>query len=259
MSNEAITIHDRIHKMLTALGAVGKDGLHPHHKFRFRSIDQCLNAMAPALRIAGLTPSVTHELLKLDDNAGRVRVIVKTTFRLSCAEGGWESTGIGEGIDSQDKATNKAMSAGFKYAVFQGLVIPYEDAMSDDSDASPDVPMHRPQPQRAPAPRAPQRSHVDDELPEPPPERGARRAPNDPQAVAAGARVVTYDFVDGRPARKAVASLTPAERASAMRIAQNGVAKNNQYSDRAQQDLDAMNIVAAMLSGGDDYESDPPF
>ena len=42
-------------------------------------------------------------------------------------------TVIGEGMDTGDKATNKAMSIAFKYACFQTFCIPTEDM--DDPDA----------------------------------------------------------------------------------------------------------------------------
>jgi hypothetical protein len=42
---------------------------------------------------------------------------------------------IGEAMDSGDKATNKAMATGFKYAAFQSFCIPLE-AMAEDADAT---------------------------------------------------------------------------------------------------------------------------
>jgi hypothetical protein len=44
------------------------------------------------------------------------------------------STTIGEGMDSGDKASNKAMSIAFKYACFQVFCIPTEEMTKDDPD-----------------------------------------------------------------------------------------------------------------------------
>jgi hypothetical protein len=45
-----------------------------------------------------------------------------------------QSTGFGMGLDAGDKAANKAMSAGFKYAVFDGLVVPVAAGALEDPD-----------------------------------------------------------------------------------------------------------------------------
>jgi hypothetical protein len=44
------------------------------------------------------------------------------------------STTIGEGMDSGDKASNKAMSIAFKYACFEVFCIPTEEMTKDDPD-----------------------------------------------------------------------------------------------------------------------------
>jgi hypothetical protein len=44
------------------------------------------------------------------------------------------ATVIGEGMDSGDKATNKAMSIAFKYACFQVFCIPTEEMKDPDAD-----------------------------------------------------------------------------------------------------------------------------
>ena len=56
-------------------------------------------------------------------------------YDLVCAEDGSKHTiaTIGEAMDSADKATNKAMSAAYKYAAFQAFAIPTEG--DNDADA----------------------------------------------------------------------------------------------------------------------------
>jgi hypothetical protein len=76
---------------------------------------------------------------------------VKYTFY---AEDGSSVTAvvIGEGMDSGDKATNKAMSIAFKYACFQVFCIPTEEMKDPDAD-SPD-----------PAPKGRQKPNEEDEI-----------------------------------------------------------------------------------------------
>ncbi len=48
-----------------------------------------------------------------------------------------EAVVVGEGMDSGDKATNKAMSAAFKYACFQVFCIPTEEMKDPDAETPP--------------------------------------------------------------------------------------------------------------------------
>jgi hypothetical protein len=62
-------------------------------------------------------------------------VTVEAEFDLVCAEDGSKHTvrTFGEAMDMSDKATNKAMSAAYKYAAFQTFAIPTE--ADNDADA----------------------------------------------------------------------------------------------------------------------------
>jgi hypothetical protein len=67
----------------------------------------------------------------------------------------------GEAMDSADKATNKAMSAAYKYAAFLAFCIPTEG--DNDADATTPEPAARPQtmtrPVTQPQPQAAPESH----------------------------------------------------------------------------------------------------
>lgn len=77
-------------------------------------------------------------------------VTVEAEFDLVCAEDGSKHTikTFGEAMDSGDKATNKAMSAAYKYACFQAFAIPTEG----DNDA--DAHTHEVKPSVKPAAKA---------------------------------------------------------------------------------------------------------
>ena len=72
------------------------------------------------------------------------------------------ATVVGEGMDSADKSSNKAMAVAFKYACFQTFCVPTEEMAKDDPDAeSPEEskPVRpTPAPRQTPAPQpTPQR------------------------------------------------------------------------------------------------------
>lgn len=80
-------------------------------------------------------------------------VTVEAEFDFVCAEDGSKHVvrTFGEAMDSADKATNKAMSAAYKYAAFQAFAIPTEG--DNDADAQ--------TPQIAPATDAQQAAAAD--------------------------------------------------------------------------------------------------
>ena len=109
--------------------------------YKFRGIDDVYNAIAPLLAKHGLCilPRVlTRECVeRLSKNGGALfYVTVEVEFDFVSAEDGSKHTvkTFGEAMDSGDKATNKAMSAAYKYAAFQAFSIPTES--DNDADAS---------------------------------------------------------------------------------------------------------------------------
>lgn len=106
--------------------------------YKFRGIDDVLNALSPLLSKHGLCilPRVLSREVteRISKNGGALfYVTVEAEFDFVSAEDGSKHTvkTFGEAMDSGDKATNKAMSAAYKYAAFQAFSIPTES----DSDA----------------------------------------------------------------------------------------------------------------------------
>jgi hypothetical protein len=124
---------------------IGKDGISKTRKnqqqgYNFRGIDEVFNALNPLLSANGLCilPFVLER--QCDERvsgAGKVLfyVTVKMRFDFVSAEDGSTHAVImyGEAMDSADKATNKAMSAAYKYAAIQAFCIPTEG--DNDADA----------------------------------------------------------------------------------------------------------------------------
>lgn len=124
-----------------AKDGISKDRKNDQQGYKFRGIDDVYNALAPYLAEEGLCilPSVLERQVVERTNAkGTVLfyVTVRVEFSFVCAEDGscHKVTTYGEAMDSGDKATNKAMSAAYKYAAMQAFCIPTEG--DNDADAT---------------------------------------------------------------------------------------------------------------------------
>lgn len=109
--------------------------------YKFRGIDDVFNALAPLLADNGLCvlPRIlTRELVERKNAKGNplFYVTVEAEFDFVAAEDGSVHTvrTFGEAMDSADKATNKAMSAAYKYAALMAFAIPTEG--DNDADAT---------------------------------------------------------------------------------------------------------------------------
>lgn len=137
---KVMNIYESISKVMEQLGAVGKTSKNQSQGFMYRGIDAVMNALSPALTAnhVFVTPEVLEQTREERTSAKGVTLIysiikVKYTFY---AEDGTSvsATVIGEGMDSGDKATNKAMSIAFKYACFQVFCIPTEEMIDPDAE-----------------------------------------------------------------------------------------------------------------------------
>lgn len=135
-----MNIYETITKVMGEIGVVGKNSKNDTQGFMFRGIDAVMNAINPALIKYKLfiVPEILEQTREERQSARGGTLIysickVKYTFY---AEDGTNisATVIGEGMDSGDKATNKAMSIAFKYACFQVFCIPTEEMVDPDKE-----------------------------------------------------------------------------------------------------------------------------
>lgn len=139
-------IYKKMSEVMKDVKAVTKDQTNSAQGFKFRGIDQFVNALYPALTRHGvfMTPRAVdfkqeiREVVRSNGKAGvdkHVAIMMEYDF---WAEDGSKVT-VGpipaEGVDSGDKATNKALSAGLKYALIQTFSIPTEDMAEADRDS----------------------------------------------------------------------------------------------------------------------------
>lgn len=117
--------------------------------FNFRGIDDVINALSPLLvkHKLHITPRVVShkeskdKVAKADGKSTTwTSCVVEVEFTLYSAIDGSKvvGTGIGEGRDSADKATSKAVSIAYKYWCIQAFSIPTVGVLID-GDATGDV------------------------------------------------------------------------------------------------------------------------
>lgn len=121
-----------------AVSGISKSSRNQQQGFNFRGIDAVYNALAPLLakhKLVILPRCLERECVERTTARGGVlfSVTVKAEFDMVSAIDGSKHTiaTYGEAMDSGDKATNKAMSAAYKYAAFQAFCIPTEETAID--------------------------------------------------------------------------------------------------------------------------------
>lgn len=141
-------IFSLIPKVMAKVGAIGKSGYNEHSKYKFRSIDDIYNKLQPVLAEVGVffTPQVleSHEdQFQSAKGTNQVRIRLRVKYLIYADDGSnLEAIVEGEAIDTSDKATNKALTAAFKYMLIQIFCIAIEgqdDADQETPDAPPSV------------------------------------------------------------------------------------------------------------------------
>jgi len=139
-------IFKKMAEVMKEVGVVGKNQKNTAQGFKFRGIDDMINALHPALVAHGvfMAPrcvSEQHELKEVTRGSGKAGVDKHVTIMMEYdffAEDGSKVT-VGpipaEGLDSGDKATNKALSAALKYALIQTFSVPTEDMAEADLES----------------------------------------------------------------------------------------------------------------------------
>lgn len=149
-------VYAAIAAVMAELSAEGisKERRNQQQGYSFRGIDDVYNALSPILsknKLCMLPRILTRDVVERQTQKGGALfyVTVEAEFDLISAEDGSRHVirTFGEAMDSADKATNKAMSAAYKYAAMQAFAIPTEG--ENDSEAH----THEVAPQAAPTPK----------------------------------------------------------------------------------------------------------
>ena len=139
---------------------IAKDRKNQQQGYSFRGIDDVYNALSPALARNNLCmlPRVKSRIMTegATKSGGTLfYVVCEVDFDLVSAVDGSKHTitAIGEAMDSADKATNKAMSAAYKYAAMQAFSIPTEGASDADGHTPEPAPRQGGWQRNEPSPR----------------------------------------------------------------------------------------------------------
>jgi hypothetical protein len=153
-------VYAAINRVQAALAKTGitKVGRNDAQKYNFRGIDHVFNAISPLLAEHGLCilprmlSRTCEERINKNGNA-MCYVTVEAEFDLIASEDGSKHTvrTFGEAMDSGDKATNKAMSAAYKYAALQTFAIPTEGDNDTENHSHRDEDGTAIQPKKLPA------------------------------------------------------------------------------------------------------------
>lgn len=138
------TVYQAINRVQSELASVGisKDRTNTQGSgYKFRGIDDVYNTLSRLLATHGLCilPRMISRTCdeRVSKSGGALfYVTIEAEFDFVSAADGSKHVirTFGEAMDSGDKATNKAMSAAYKYAAFQAFAIPTEG--DNDADSS---------------------------------------------------------------------------------------------------------------------------
>lgn len=146
-NNQSSKTGARIHAQLAAImdkvEAVGKSRRNQQQGFNFRGIEDVMDAMHPIFAenkvfvLSSVVDQKTEERTTKSGGNLIYRILTVDVSFVSGEDGSRETVRVvGEGMDSGDKAANKAMSAALKYALSQTLILPFAQ-IDGDQDTPP--------------------------------------------------------------------------------------------------------------------------
>ena len=133
-------IYECMGAIMRDMTAIGKDSTNQAQGFKYRSIDSVYNALQPLLAKHGVF-TVPEVLEKSRDertnNKGTVLAFtcLRMKYTFYAPDGSSVSCVVeGEGMDSGDKSSNKAMAVAHKYALLQTFCVPTEEQKDPDAE-----------------------------------------------------------------------------------------------------------------------------
>jgi hypothetical protein len=133
-----LTVYQRMAAVLSELPAIGKEAYNQQQSFHYRSHDDVLNALNPLLAKWGLfiLPQVlerTTSERKTRSGGTMYEVNLHVQYTFFGVDGdSVTASAWGEGTDSGDKSTNKAMTMAFKNVLAQAFAVSTADTIDSD-------------------------------------------------------------------------------------------------------------------------------
>jgi len=162
-------IGERIAAVMADVTHVEKTGENAAQHYKYVEISEVVRAVRDSMVKHGIILEPRHEIASTAEvqtrNGGTMQIVVtNSTFKFRCADdltSYIETTTVGCGSDSGDKAPFKAMTGALKYALTQTFCLPAgDDAEVDSHERAPKAPASRPapiaRPQQAARPKQPE-------------------------------------------------------------------------------------------------------
>lgn len=139
MSKLIYKVINEIMKDLPAISKERKLEINGRLQYKFRGIDDVYMALNPLLvkhKVMTVPNATVHTAERVATKNGEAnRVILNVEYTFFAEDGSFViAQAIGEGMDTGDKAANKAMSAAHKYALLQVFCIPTEEPKDSEND-----------------------------------------------------------------------------------------------------------------------------
>jgi hypothetical protein len=134
-------IYQRISAIMSEINAISKNRNNQSQGYKFRGIDDVYNELHPLLakyKVFSTTNVLSEQRIEKPSKSGGVlsTSIFKIEFTFFAEDGSnVKAVTIGEGMDSGDKSSNKAMAIAHKYALVQLFSIPTEDDKDPENDS----------------------------------------------------------------------------------------------------------------------------
>lgn len=131
-------IYAAMTKTMGEVGFIGKNN--QARDYKFRGIDDAYGALQLILAkhevftVSTILADRTEEKTSKNGNVIIYRILT-IRYRFYCSDGSYVDTEtVGEGMDTGDKASNKAMSVAHKYALLQAFCVPTKEPKDPEHD-----------------------------------------------------------------------------------------------------------------------------
>lgn len=147
-------VYKKMLDVMCELESIGKNQTNGFSGYKFRGIDDTMNALNPLLKKHRLMiiPQVTNRTVDYTTTKNgqtQIHAVMTVQYQFVAEDGSVSIPCImtGEACDTSDKACNKAMAVSMKYFLFQTFCIPTEEMKNIDPDnETPEIgmPKHEP-------------------------------------------------------------------------------------------------------------------
>lgn len=130
-----------ISQIMAEVGHIGKSRKNTQQNYHFRGVDDVYASLQLVMAKHGViaVPEVLEDRTEdrtTSKGSALIYRVLKIKYKFYADDGSMiESVMIGEGMDSGDKASNKAMSVAHKYALLQVFMIPTDEPKDPENES----------------------------------------------------------------------------------------------------------------------------